>query len=643
MSNPCLRACAGGTVQVRASCARRNAAASPRAWPESGRSLLPGARSFAWLFVVSAAALTWATAGCQWFVDDADRDIYRLIERRQRDALSETADARLPRDHAPLRLRSASYDFAPNPVDPAVPEAFQVTAQEQEPSVEAEPETRPADVDEAAAIAALLTPDTLARELSLAEALRYAFRHSREFQTAKEDLYLAALALSLERFLWTPQWVGEVSADYVNFGQATDFDQAMEAVAAVGFDQRLPFGGEVTARVINTLMRDMRNKVTTGESGQAILGANIPLLRGAGRVAFESRYQAERDLIYAVRAFEQFRRELAVAVAGDYFNLQQLRQEILNARASAARLEEDIRRARALWEAGRGINLDVQRAEQDHLRAISGEVDAIEAYQTSLDAFKLRLGMPTTTHVDVALPPELSGEATPAPGALQPDSLEDALRMPDVDEEDAIRVALKYRLDLLNDYDRIDDARRGVTIAENNLLPDLMASGSVAFHTDPDKIGVWKYDDDFITWRAGLRLELPLVRQPERNQLRQAQILKRRAERFYDLATDTVRLQVRRAMRRAQQEQAALAIQIVNRDLALKRRESARILFEWGRVGNRDIVEAETALLEAQNRLARAHARMRLAVLEFRRDTGTLRVDDDGQWLGGLASSASER
>src|SRR5207253_9955531 len=131
--------------------------------------------------------------------------------------------------------------------------------------------------------------------LTLSAALGYAFAHSREFQRAKEDLYLAALALTLERHLWTPQFTGNVSSQYANCGQIRDFDHAMAAVAQVGVEQRLPLGGSVTAKVMDNLMRDLTHHITTGETGQAVLSANIPLLRGAGLVAQESRFQAERN------------------------------------------------------------------------------------------------------------------------------------------------------------------------------------------------------------------------------------------------------------------------------------------------------------------------------------------------------------
>jgi len=606
-------------------------------------------------------------AGCQWFVDDADREVYRLIDQGQQHTLGETRDVDLGREQSPIHVDKTVYDFAPHPVDPNIPPSFTKPATTQ-PCASAPTKVSEGDIPPVTPLQVSPVPagsleesrvqtssgppsravpsatqptgiEAGAEALGLVDALAYAFRHSREFQTAKEDLYLAGLALSLERFLWTPQWMGEVRSQYANFGEIRKFDHAMDAVAEVGVQQRLPYGGNLTARTINTLMRDLTNHVTTGESGAVILQADIPLLRGAGRVAYESRYQAERDLIYAIRTFERFRRSLVVDIASDYFELQALKQQILNTQESVDAFAQLVTRAEALWSSGRIIRLEVQRAEQDYFSASNQLIDAIEAYQSALDRFKIRIGMPIEKPIEVTLASVPTTQPQTGRGLLQAKTLEQTLMMPDVSPQEAIKVALQYRLDLLNDLDRIDDSARGVKIAENNLLPDLAAFGSVQFDTNPTERKMSNYNYKRTTWRAGLALELPLNRRAERNDLREAIILKRRAERNYELAQDTVEVQVRRAMRRVQQQQETLRIQMLNRTLAQKRLVAAEIRFKKGQVSNREVVEAQRELLRAQDRLAQSQSGVRTAILEFRRDTGTLRVNDEGQWASLLASA----
>jgi len=632
-----------------------------------------------------AAAGLLMLSGCQLFLDDADRQVYKLVDARQKEAVGANSNMRLPRAIASAGQRDAfgaqesRYSFVPTPVDAEVPEAFTRPA----PAVEmpttqpaGAPTTRPAESRPARERRDIRTPladgagerpsnvplDDVAipdehgaetgpppplpplrvrgpttspatKELTLSDALAYAFAHSRDFQTAKETLYLAALDLTLERHLWGPIFFANLGSDYTNLGKANQFDQSLQSVMEAGVRQRLPYGGEVVARTIDTLMSDLRDRAVDGATGQMLLEGNVPLLRGAGKVAYETRYQAERNLIYAVRRFENVRRDLAVTIAGDYFNLQQLRQQIINARASIRSFELEVGRTRALWRIGRYIRLDVQRAEQNVLAAQNAEVDAIEAYQAALDRFKILIGMPMETAIDVPFPAELTAAAGEVSLGRQ-DPLAESLKMPAVSEGEAIRTALKYRLELLNAYDLIGDAERGVAIAENNLLPDLNATGSIAWATNSAYRRLFDYNTDRVTYKAGVTLELPLARVKERNALRRSCITQAQAERNYEELKDSIIREVRQAERVVLQQQKSLEIQILNRDLALRRRQAAEVQARLGKFSNRDVVEAEQVLLEARNRLAQAQAQLSLAILQFRRSTGTLRIDDQGRWTG---------
>lgn len=610
-------------------------------------------------------------SGCQWAVDDADSSVYRLIEKRQRAALARTSDTQLGRERWPDWGKPSEpgpdqkHEFVPHPVDNEVPTSFgQPTsapevhtdanlsgpsarlraAASSAPSSTTVAATQPAEsYDSQASSPAATTfqpvdemtvqtqPSEELKLMSLADVVQYAFRHARDFQSAKEDLYLSALALTLERHLWTPQLVSNIQTRYANYGAIRDFDHAMAVVAETAVEQRLPYGGQLTATVINSLMRDLTNHLTSGETGRIVLAADIPLLRGAGPVAYESRYQAERDLIYAVRTFERFRQTFAVEIASSYFDLQQRKQQIYNLGESVKSFASEVDRARARWQTGRIIELDVQRAEQDRLSVFNRRLVAINNYRTAMEAFKIRLGMPPEEefNVDPLGGPE---EDLHDDGARLTDArLDRSIRMPQVTLAEAVKVGQQYRLDLLNSQDRIDDRRRGVDIAENNLLPGLDAQGSVTYDTNPDKPNMVNYHDDRATWRSALNLEVPLDRVEERNALRGALINKERAVRNYSQSRDQVAAQISQTMRQVLLSQQSLRIQILSRDLALNRREGARIRFEKSLVSNREVVDAENSLLNARDALAAAQVQLRSAILQFFRDTGMLRLNDDGR------------
>ncbi len=604
-----------------------------------------------------------ALAGCQsLLIRQTDREVYRAIEDRQRSTLGATSNADIGPESGTVEGADRMYSFQPRPGDSEIPTPFdrpgtsgaagqsnidsansrqaEAAALQRTPVLESDEarkfsESHEIEADNAttasaenASESAVLSESIFSEEqvplvkvFGLSDALAYANRHAREVQDAKEDLFVAALDLTLERHLWTPQFVASVQAEFADYGQVRDFDRAMTAVSNLAVTQKLPYGGEVTARIINTLMRDLGVHTTSGESGNFILEANIPLFRGAGRVAYESRYQAERDLVYAVRTYERFRRTYLVEAASNYFNLQQLKSAIANTYRSYLSRKKDWEKADFINRMGQSKTIfEAPRAKSSFRQAESALVSAKEQYASALDRYKIFVGISVDEMFDV-----LDQDAD-----IDAKALDDLL--PDVEMATALDVALRYRLDLLNDADRVDDARRGVLVARNGILPDLNASGSATLDTDPVRFNSTSYNTERTTWQGMLELRMD-DRKKERNAYRAALIATRKAERDLDRAADTVRADVRRALRRVEQQTKLRAIQAANVEENEFRLQAARAQFDLGKSTNQDVVDAEADLLAARNDLSGAIAAYRVAILEFRRDTGTLRVTDDGQWL----------
>ncbi len=609
--------------------------------------------------------------GCDLFVADADRQVYRLIEQRQLAALGQATNVRLSNEAIDIGPAADPYAFVPHPVTTEVPDEFKTAppADEEVPiedqaeisgelsadpapafaldedHSEQERDSEPVSGEEAAREPdrpSETLPDDGAEQpdeglvdpalgqnadeeadqnelyfgepLTLADALAYAVRNSRAVQDAKEDLYLQALSLTLERHLWTPQFVSNLRASYTEFPQDSDPDRAMRGTADVAMTQRLPYGGQVVAQWIGTMVRDLENHVTDSESGTVIISANIPLLRGGGRVAYESRYQAERSLIYAVRSYERFRRRFLTEVAGEYFNLLSTKASIRNSIVNRLSTRDNWERSQALANAEKIIQLEADRANNSFLSAQNSVAIAKENYESDLDEFKIRIGMSTTNAIDV---------------------VEEGLDLPEpnVAEAMAIETATRLRLDLLNTRDRVDDVRRSVEIARNNLLPDLDLSGSVTWDSNPDHLSAFHYREDDETWDVGVDLEIPLDRKAERNAYRSSIIGLRRAERGYDLSLDLMRLAVRRALRQIDRTKFSMEIQLQTIRSDELRREAAQIRFEQGTDSNRNVVDADDSLLRARDEYDRDVSEFRRALLAFRLATGTLRVGEDGRWL----------
>jgi len=568
--------------------------------------------------VIATVGLVLATGCHEQHRRSTDHRVYGAIADRQRAALGFTSDVDMVGSSTADASGERMYALNPRPLDSELPESFNKPTEISPPEANA---AEAADTgDTPAGSQKEVASETTAEVFDLRQALAYANARARDLQNAKEDLYLAALDLTLERHLWTPQFSATLTSEYEDFEQDDTFDQALTTVAEVAVRQRLPLGGEIAARAVASFVNDLNEHVTTGESGQFILEADIPLFRGAGRVAYESRYTAERELIYAVRSYERFRRSFLVTVASAYFNVQQRKTAIRNTEQSHRSRYEAWEKAEFIERMGRSKTVfDAPRAQSSLRDAEVALARANEDYETAMDRFKILIGMPVTESLDV--PNQTDDRAS--------ESLDRLLTA--VPLEEAVATALTFRLDLLNDADRVDDMRRGVVIAKNRILPDLDLSGRLVSNSDPDHRSTSTLSVERTSWTAGLQFRVD-DRRTEISEYRAALIDERRAGRSHEQFRDQVRADVRRTLRRIAQTASVRAIQEMNVAENARRLEAAKVQFDLGKQTNQDVVDAEADLLAARNDYADAVAAYRISILEFRRDTGALRVSDDGCW-----------
>jgi len=583
-----------------------------------------------------SAGLWVVLCGCSQLVGYTDQDVARAIAARQRQVLDYSAPVP-PGPDSPSEPAESAYRYDPSPSTTEIPPDFDAAQPRDEARAAVQP---PASEPSAAVSQPTTTPAASApasrprkfqeRTLTLTQAFAYAQRYRREYQTAREDLYLAALALTLERHLWTPQFAADLRHVYGNFGELTDFDQAMRFMADLSVTQRLPYGGEFAARAVSTLIRDIGIGVTASEGSQAVLELTVPFLRGAGHVAREDLIQLERDLTYAVRDFERFRRRQLVDVASAYFGLLRNKQSVIDAGQSVERAESDFERARALEQAAPsediGSPLDTRRAQQRLLSEQARAEQLRESFRVATDRFKLLIGMPVDERVGLDDLESIEDIERQTERGAYP-----LLRRPPaaLDEPRALLVGTQRRLDLLNRRDQIEDAKRGVAVARNALLPNLDWNGSLTFDTDPQHLKLGAFEVARAAWRSELILSMN-DRFREKNQYRASLIDVRRAQRAYTDLSEQVRVEVRQAVNQIRLQERVLQIQRENVNVAAFRAEYSRTLFREGDLGNRDLVEAEDELIRALNDLNEAKTASWSAVLDFRLATETLRIDENG-------------
>jgi outer membrane protein TolC len=242
----------------------------------------------------------------------------------------------------------------------------------------------------------------------------------------------------------------------------------------------------------------------------------------------------------------------------------------------------------------------------------------MESYEAVLDDFKIELGLPTDALIELD---EKEMQLLLQTGIVHPD----------IPENEAVKTALHKRLDLLTANDRLADASRKVYVAKNDLLP----YAELQFNYDVDTEGPRRYDNfrwDRENYSASADLELPLDRKAERNAYREALINADRAVRNASLREDTVKQEVRLAWRGLQQARESYQIQKRSLELAERRVESVSLLLQAGRASTRDLLEAQEALVNAQNSLLRALVDHTIARLELLRDMENLKITEKGIW-----------
>ena len=453
-----------------------------------------------------------------------------------------------------------------------------------------------------------------ALRLTLRQALELAARHSREYQGRKEQLYLSALDLSLQRHQWKPQWSGDADA-----GATDGADDFVEGGSSVSVTQLLALGGQVSASVATDLLKfttgDRSRSATTAVAAQVLQ----PLWRGAGRlVARENLTQAERSTVYDVRSFARFRKIFCIQITSDYYGVLRARDAVTNQWQSRLRNQQVVELTRDKAAAGRLSEFEVDRARQNELRARDSWVRALRNYYQALDRFKVRLSLPADAAVELD-PAEVE--------RLRTTGLHEA-KLP---LDRGIMLALRKRLDLLNAIDRVADSERRLVLAVNGLGPDVDLTLSAAIPSDGQRKPL-RIRPSQGTYSIGLDADLPLDRKSERNTYRRALIDLDQARRTADEQRDNVTLGVREAWRNLRETAERYRIQIDSVRLAERRVESTTVLLQGGRANTRAVLDANDDLVAAKNAVTSALIDNTLARLALWRDTELLRVGADGVW-----------
>lgn len=497
--------------------------------------------------------------------------------------------------------------------------------------------------------------DTVAVMLTLEEALQVAARNSRTYQSQKEAIFSIALRLDLRLDNYRNTYGGILDTLFSTNQDVTGFDSG----ANLTVNRRLAAGGSLASR----LAIDLANLLSSGgDSSVGILfdaSVSIPLLAGSGKhIEQEPLIQAERDLMYALWDFERFKRTFAVNVASQYLSVLQSQNRVDNTLNSYKSKIASTRRSLAMAESGRENETQVGQARQSELSGRQSWISSQSNYEGSLDRFKILMGLPTDAYIQLDVD-ELNQLAETAKGALGagislefdneivPDDTPIVIEAPtrdgggkfEMDEREAIELALSNRMDLRSTSGEVYDAQREVVIMADALGMGLDLSGSIStpsserrsLGTASRSNGELRFDE--ATWRVGLELDMPWERTAEQVNFRNSYIAFERSTRNLQQLEDDIKDDVRSGLRALLLSRESYKIQTLARDLAERRVASTTMFMLAGRNTQiRDVLESKDDLLNAENDLTASLVNYRVAELELQRDMGVLVVNEKGLW-----------
>ena len=540
----------------------------------------------------SCAIVVFSGSCASWQAANADHEVHTLLASYKHRTLGDRTEwVRLPTDiPEPVTPASTPPDIEDGTPAPAADDTL---------STMAAPDSNP--------------PPLL---LDLPTSLRLAFSTSRDYLDQKEALYLAGLQFTLTRHDFGPILNSTISYLWNDAENSRGNDSL---TASLGVSQILPTGGGLSVSGDATGSRSndpalFRHPDPAEYSYSSTVALNLsqPLLRGFGyEISHEALTQGERNLIYALRAFELFRQDFCIRVTSAYYSLVSQKMQLANDEQNYQNAVLDYKKTMALKQVARARPDDVFLARRREIEAEDALLVARTDYKLAQDDVKLLLGLPTSTEIEI------------------PDD-EPVFKKVRTDPDSAVEVALHNRLDLHTLHDRVADAERQVRRANNGLLPDLDLTADWSFDNDARK----PYDPTPERWSAsvGLVLDVPLDRKAERNAYRSSLITLKQIRRTLERRQDEVERDIFDQLRQLAQLEKRIDLQKDQIDFEQRAVTVTKIRYESGDAEARDLLDARQGLINAQNALISLKVQHFLARLGLMRNLGVLFIDQEGLW-----------
>ncbi len=341
-----------------------------------------------------------------------------------------------------------------------------------------------------------------------------------------------------------------------------------------------------------------------GYTGRVDTFVDVPLLRGFGR---EVNLSGVRSSEYGVRSAErslyQTRVGVVLETVSAVYNVIKEKESVRLYESQAARLQSDVQSARVKEKVGMASPIDIYRAEIRLKDAQDGLNRTQETLRNKKDDLKLILALPMEEDIRVSAP-------------LVPETME-------IGEKEAVRVALKNRVELEQAQDALRESERQSKVSESNLLPKLNLVAGYKRYNLGDNFGdSWRFNEQ--SWSINLVTGTDWARTAEKGAFRQS-LMNIETTRLSMLTRrDEIVREVRReldALKDARKRSILRKEQIRQSQGKL---ELARIKFNHGMASNFDVIESETELQRSQLDLLTVQTDYIIGTYRLRGALGTL-------------------
>ncbi len=248
-----------------------------------------------------------------------------------------------------------------------------------------------------------------AQKLIFYDIYQLAVLNSREYQTQKEQLYAAALALTLERFDYLLKFSPNLNGTSVNFNHVrTDgiTVNTLSVPSTLQLEKMIALGGTLIARFANNVVLTFNGPQGFAEDISSNLLFELSQSIFQRDVLLEPLTQAERNVVYAARDYARFRKTFFFQLASDYYGLLRTYRQIeINAQNyfSLVRALDQAEAEVRAQIADAPPRFQIDQVEQQMLGGRSTLIGTCNNLETGLDNLKLTMGLPTEMPINLDL------------------------------------------------------------------------------------------------------------------------------------------------------------------------------------------------------------------------------------------------